>query len=172
MPVLYEVYDSDEVLLVTKRRFNRIMLTLGVAGILAIAMVFYLTARPKPMLIWSAVLVLTSGAILHVLVSRLQALRRVVWCVKVSDRLVSGYNYARRRTRIDWTDVDYVDLERRSLRLVSESGTSIEVLYRFQEFVDLGHRLVEYAEFYELPVLIDGRPIDEVDLDGVYPYAK
>jgi hypothetical protein len=166
----YEVYESDAVLREVRQRVTR-LLVFGTPGALLASLLaaIFLTQTPPAWIPASAVMGLAVGGGIAFL--RLwHGTRQAVWCVKLSDRAVEGYNYARVRTRIDWTKVSRVSLTERSILVESHPGPSIEILDLFPDFSALGHRVVEYAEFFGIPVCVDGKPWEEMDLNSVYPF--
>ena len=102
--------------------------------------------------------------------SRLRRLRRVVWCVKLSDRLIVGYDYTRQKTALDWTKVERVELAGRGLTVFGPPPCSFEIPHLFPDFAELSHRVLFYAEFYDVPVFIDGQPLQELDVYALYPF--
>ncbi len=172
MPHWYEVYDSDEVLLVTRRQFIWLcMFSVVLAFVFALGMLF-VVGRPTPMYGLASVLIMIGGVGTVYLIRQFNQLRQVVWCVKLSDRRIEGYNYVRQRMRMDWTCIRRIELTRKSVQVIGNLGRTLDVVHRFPDFVALSHRIVEYAEFYEIPVMIEGRPWQELDVHMVYPFIE
>lgn len=168
----YEVYDSDVVLLATRKRFAKLCITSAVATVLTLALLVYLLARPEPYVFMSLGTVSVWLGFGLWAIRRFHKLRRVVWCIKVSDRRVEGYNFARRRIYMDWTRIRRIDLTSNSIQVVGQFGQILDARHRFPDFTELSHRLVAHAEFYDVPVYIEGRPWQEVDVHDLYPYIE
>ena len=170
MPYWYEVFDNEEVQLLTRRQVGQlsgvavatIVLTLSV---LALAHAGAVSLAPAALVIVAAWL-----ATVRWIASRLRRLRRVVWCVKISDRAIVGYDYTRQKTALDWTKVERVELAGRGLRVFGPPPCSFEIPHLFPDFAELSHRVLFYAEFYDVPVFIDGQPLQELDVYALYPF--
>jgi hypothetical protein len=168
----YEVFDNEEVQ--RRARNRRYILIRGLALTLALSLLLlsYAVGHAAGRLV---ALVLTAGLWAGTAVWWIRTdshLRRIVWCVKLSDRKVIGINYARYRTEIDWIKVRSIHLMPSGLRIESSSKADIEIPHLFPDFAALSHRIVEYAEFYGIPVYVDGRPWEQIDVHGLYPYVQ
>lgn len=170
MSAWYEVYDNVDVQLMTRKRaaamtgmvtlaimFSIAVLAVGLEGSVPLAAALGLIA-----LGWSG---FTSWC-LH----RSRRLRRLVWCVKLSDREIVGYDYARRKSSLDWLDVEYIDIREAALEIVGRSDVHLEISHLFPEFTELSHRIVRYGDFYSIPVFINGRPWQQLDVCDVFPF--
>lgn len=170
MPSWYEVFDNVEVQYKTRKKVAVLsaLATGAVAVSFAVLALGYLGSLTMP-LVGGALLVLwLSGT--WWMAHRLQKLRQVVWCVKLSDREVVGYDYARRKVRIDWTNVDRIALMANGLLIADLNGCSIQVPYLFPDFPALSHRVIHYADFYSLPVYVDGQPWQQLNVYDLYPF--
>jgi hypothetical protein len=168
----FEVYDSDEVLLVTRKKLAKLYAVVMPVSLLMLMAVLFVIARPLPIFLLGGVILAAIVTLNLWMVRQIHQLRQVVWCVKLSDRRVAGYNYARQHTELDWTWVRRVELTSQSILLIGKLGQTLEVPHRFADFSSLSHRIVEYAEFYGVPVYVDGRPWDELDVHSVYPFIE
>lgn len=171
----YEVFDNEQVQLDTRRRVGRLVVVLAVGAVvgtvsvpvLAAALGSTLTALGLGGAVVLAVVVWVSRAFLR--------LRSVVWCVKLSVHRVVGYDYARRKSTIPWTRVERVALDRAGL-VIAEAphegipGRVLRIPHLFPDFATLSHRVVEYAEAHGLPVCVDGRPWQLLDVAALYPF--
>jgi hypothetical protein len=166
----YQVFDDERVNLVTRsaaRRHAGAATALGlVSGIALFASVV------GPLSIYPVVLTLVglwgwAGAALFRFWTDL---RRQVWCLKISDREVVGYDYRRKRIRIDWVDALGVDVNNRGLSIAATKDRRLEVPVRFPSYTDLCHTVLEHAEFYGVPVLVDGAPLAAVAAKDVFPF--
>ncbi len=171
----YEVFDNEEVQLDTRKHVGRL------AGALVVGFGAILGLTPL-LLLWvpSLVLVTTlvSGSLAVMVVGASYAflrLRSVVWCVKLSVHRVVGYDYARRKTVLSWAEIERVELDKTSLSIVAapKDGRPSRVLrvpHVFPDFAHLSHRTVEYAEAHGLPVCVEGRPWQLLDVGRLYPF--
>ncbi len=170
MPSWYEVFDNSEVQYVTRRRVALVSGTTTALLALAFAAALYAYAHGAP----DAVVATVLGSLWTVVVAggvvRLRRLRRVVWCVKLSDREVVGYDYARRKLRIDWIDAERVELTEHGLAVVGPPPCTLEIPHLFPDFATLSHRIVHYAELYEVPVFVGDRPWQQLDVYDLYPF--
>ena len=166
----YQVFDDERVNLVTRSAARR-----HAAGAVALGLVSgvaLFASFVSPVSTYAVVTAVTglwgwAGAALFRTWTRL---RRQVWCLKISDREVVGYDYRRHRIRIDWIDAVGVDVNKRGLAIVAADDRRLEVPVRFPSYTDLCHVVLEHAEFYEVPVLIDGAPLASVAARDVFPF--
>ena len=171
----YEVFDNEQVQFDTRQRVARLVVVLAASLALVVGFVpvlaFYL---PSTLL----ALGLGGGVLLGVAVWASQVflrLRSVVWCVKLSVHRIVGYDYARRKSTIPWTRVERVDLDAQGL-VLSEAphegipGRVLRIPHLFPDYAALSHRVVEYAEAHGLPVCVNGRPWQFLDLPTIYPF--
>jgi hypothetical protein len=171
----YEVFDNEQVQLDTRKRVARLAgaLVVLVGAVVGLAPVLlHLSASPL------LVLGLVGGALLGLAVWASRAflrLRSVVWCIKLSVHRVVGYDYARRKAVLPWTDVERVELDAQGLLIAGAPGEGrpgrlLRVPFLFPDFARLSHRVVEYAEAHGLPVCVDGRPWQFLDVSVLYPF--
>lgn len=170
----YEVYDNEQVQQRTRKQVGRIVLGV-IIGLSAMAVIL-------PLMLFqfgipAAVIILVGLAVLVLVAAasrELLQLRRVTWCVKVSVHRIVGYDYARRKAVIPWPDVERVDVEPDGLLIVGRPTTSrppvLQIPTLFPEFPHLSHRIVEYAEAHGIPICVDGRPWQLLDLSTLYPF--
>ena len=173
----YEVFDNEQVQFDTRQRVTRLLVVLVAAFALGIGSVpvlaFYL---PSPLLAVG----LGFGVLFGTAIWASQAflrLRSVVWCVKLSVHRVVGYDYARRKSTIPWTRVERIDLTPDGLAIAEAPhegipGRVLRVPHLFPDFADLSHRVVEYAEAHGLPVCLNGRPWQFLEVPTLYPFMS
>ena len=166
----YEVYDNVDVHLMTRKRAAAMtaIVTLVIMFSIASLAVGLEGSVPLPiagLLIVAAWIVFGWWCAL-----RYRSLRRQVWCVKLSDIEIVGYDYARRRSDVEWCRVARVEIGDAALFVVGRSGLTLEIAHLFQDFAELSHRIMHYAERYGIPVYIDGRPWQQLDVYDVYPF--
>jgi hypothetical protein len=119
----------------------------------------------------AGVLIVASGLLAaRLLARRFGRLRRIVWCVKISDRRIEGYGYNRRKIAFDWLQVHRVELTEAGLTVVGPDSQCIDVPHLFPDFAELSHRIVGHAEFYGVPIFIDGRPWQSLDVYALFPF--
>ncbi|MCS7081611.1 MAG: hypothetical protein RML47_08315 [Bacteroidota bacterium] len=111
---------------------------------------------------WLAVLALVSALLVR--------MQRVVWCVQISPEAVVGYDYARRKTRIEWLYAERVDFDRGGIRIRNSRGRDIEIPADFDRFPEIGELVFQYAEAYEVPLYIEGRSWRDLDIAEIYDY--
>lgn len=172
MSTWYEVFEDSEVQYVTRRKVALVtgFMSLLLALTFAAAVYTHLLDVP-PLLVIGGLLTLWCGVVAACLL-RLRRLRRVVWCVKLSEREIVGYDHARQKTSIDWTQAVQVSLGDDGLLVEGEGGRSLEVPFLFPDFAALSHRIVHYAELYDVPILIGGRPWQQIDVYDLYPFLQ
>jgi hypothetical protein len=171
----YEVFDNEHVQLDTRKRVARLA---GAVVVLVGAAVglfpVLLHLLPSALLAVAAV----GGALFGVFAWASRAflrLRSVVWCVKLSVHRVVGYDYARRKAVLPWTEIERVELDAAGLVIAGapregRPGRVLRVPFLFPDFARLSHRVVEYAEAHGLPVCVDGRPWQLLDVSTLYPF--
>ena len=170
MPYWYEVFDNEEVQLLTRRQVGQL------SGIVILTIVFTLSglalghAGAVPLPLVGLVVFLAWLVSVRWIATRLRKLRRVMWCVKLSDRCIVGYDYTRQKTALDWTEVRRVELAGRGLNVSGPPPCSFEIPHLFPDFAELSHRVLYYAEFYDVPVFIDGKPLNDLDVYALYPF--
>lgn len=166
----YQVFDDDQVNLVTRSAARRHAAGAIVLGLVSGAALFASFIGPLstfPVVVAVVGLWGWAGAALFRIWSEL---RRQVWCLKISDREVVGYDYRRKRIRIDWIDALGVDVNSRGLAIVAGKDRRLEVPVRFPAYTELCHTVLGHAEFYDVPVLIDGAPLASVAASDVFPF--
>lgn len=171
----YEVYDAEVVQKRARRQVSHVVTGVAVSVSMGLALVpvAYLYA-PSPAL---GLLVLCTAVVLSIAWAtyRVLAMRSLMWCVKISVHRLVGYDYARRRTELAWTDVERVEVDREGLRVVGvpqrgRPGTVLFISSDFPDYVHLSHRVVEYAEAHRLPICLHGRPWQLLELGVLYPF--
>jgi hypothetical protein len=172
----YEVYDNEQVQLKTRRQVSRLLGVLLVAVGVSIAILPIVAVHTQSMAAAAgAAGVLVMGAGLWVGVRTLR-LRCVVWCIKLSFARIVGYDYARRKSVLDWSEVERIELGIDGIAISARPGKSgprmLKVPHLFPDFAKLSHRLVEYAEAHHVPVCIDGRPWQLLDVAALYPFIS
>lgn len=171
----YEVFDNEQVQFETRKRVARL------GGVLVVLTVATLALAPVLAHMLDSALIaagLAGGLLLGLVVwaSRMFVrLRSVMWCVKLSVHRVVGYDYARRKVVLPWTEVERVELDEDGLLIAGapsegRPGRMLRIPFLFPDFAQLSHRVVEYAEAHGLPVCVDGRPWQFLDLPTVYPF--
>jgi hypothetical protein len=171
----YEVFDNEQVQLDTRKRVARLAgaVVVLVGAVVGLAPVL-LHLLPSPLL----AVALSAAALLGVFAWASRAflrLRSVVWCIKLSVHRVVGYDYARRKTVLPWTEIERVELDAGGLVIAGapregRPGRVLRIPFLFPDFARLSHRAVEYAEAHGLPVCIEGRPWQLLDVSALYPF--
>lgn len=177
MPNWYEVFDDEQVQLQTQRHVRRVLIGVAAAlGLLALVGPLVVSSVADSGLALSLIALLAL-VVLGVASYRLIRLQRVMWCVKLSVHRIVGFDYARRKTVLPWCEVERVDVDRDGLLLVGlpshrGAGPVLRIPSQYPEFHALSHRTVEYAEAHGVPVCVDGRPWQFLDVATVYPFLE
>lgn len=170
MSYWYEVFDNEQVQFATRKQAATITAVLAaMAGVSVAGIAFMSTATVHPVI---TVVSLIIGWMLTIkwAYRRLQRVRRVMWCVKISDRRIVGYDYSRRQTVLDWMQVKTVELTDTGLVVKGLDNQSLEITHLFPEFAELSHRVAFYADIYDIPVFVDGLPWQNIDVYDVFPF--
>lgn len=166
----YEVFDNDRVQLLTRKQATRLIRMLVAAfAVTTAGIIVGFNYKPYFLLIIVCVL-LTWFFAFWWITWRLRMLRRVVWCVKISDRRVEAYDYTRKKITLDWTKVQRVEITKDCLMLLGPSFCSFQIPHLFTDFPALSHRIIYCAELYEVPIFIDGLPWQSIDVYELYPF--
>jgi len=171
----YEVYDHEGVQLLTRQRVSRIVAASSFALLAAVAAVPVVVLHTSLPALGLAGVTAAFLGVLAFASRRLLRLRRVVWCVKLSVHRIVGYDYARRKLMLPWTAVERVEVDGEGLLVVGppappEAAVVLRIPHLFPDYSRLSHRVVEYAEAHGVPVCVEGRPWQLVDLPTLYPF--
>ena len=168
----YDVFDAEEVQYETRRKVTRLLGVVLAAVVLTVLAALLAHGR-------YASLPVVGGSVFAVWLTtiwwvsrRLRQLRRVVWCIKLSKRRLVGYDYARRTIKMDWAQVQRVEVSDDDLRIVASRHCSIDVPSVFPRFAALSHQVVFHAEAHGVPVHLDGQPFDDLDVRVLFPFLE
>ena len=170
MPNWYEVFDNEEVQGYARRQAARLT-ALAVGSVLLTLVLAALGLEgivPAPLV--GVLLALSWLIAVRVIATRMRRLRRLVWCIKLSEARVVGYDYTRRKAVLEWDEVRRAELAADGLLLVGPAGCVFHVSHRFPDFAVLSHRVVYYAEQNGVPIFIDGQPWQEIDVYRLFPF--
>lgn len=170
MAGFFEVYDNERVQLITRRQAAVTFLVFAAA--VGETILLAILARESLLPVWLVIaLTVAVWAVAAMRMGRhFRRTNHVVWCVKLSDAQIAGYDHARRQTCLDWSDVRQIEVGRRALRVKGCGDEQLEIPHLFDDFATLSHRIVEQAERNQIPIMIEGRPLDEIDLYALYPF--
>lgn len=168
MPSGYEVFDADEVLFEARRRATWARRILGLA-LLPTAALLYFWFQPSGSLVIGGLMLALWLGVGGWAAWRLQQLHRVAWCLKLSAQGLEAYDYTRHRLRLPWARLQRVEVTDAGIRLVGSGGQRIRVPDRFPDFPALSHRLTRRAEAHGVPLWIDGRPYQDLDVYALFP---
>lgn len=166
----YDVYDNVEIQLVTRRKAAALtaITVVALAGALLLAVVGFTGRLPFfPVLLVS---MSAGGGFLWWFTRRLGRLRRIVWCVKLSREEIVGYDYARRRRALAWRKVERVEIGDSGLAIVGPQTLQLEIAHIFREFPQVSHRITRYADRYGIPIFINGKPWQHINVYELYPF--
>ena len=172
MPYWYEVFDNEQVQLVTRKQAAMLTSVATAAVILTVASLALGANGTLPMPLVGGLLLAVWAAAVRWIAARLRRLRSIVWCVKISDRCVVGYDYMRKKTTIDWMKVERLDLTSSGIVLRGPAPCLLEIPHLFPDFAELSHRLVHYAECYGVPVYLDGKPWQHLNVYALFPFLE
>lgn len=165
MPRHRDVFDADEVQLQTRRQAAQV----SVAAMAAVVLTgLWIILGHRQVVAWplaSGGLCATWALAVIWAARRLRRLRRVVWCVKLTEQGVTGYDYARRPISLAWNEVRRVDLTDGALRIVRSRHCVLHVSHQFDGFEALARRAIAEAEQAGAAIWLDGQPLRDVPLD-------
>lgn len=172
----YEVFDDEHVQFRVRRRAARqVASMLAALAALACGGVILSEAWGSGWGAFGFAALLGLVAVIATAAS-LARLRGIVWCIKLSSHHVVGYDYARRRIALEWDDVELVDVTDQALLIVGRpTGPHIPTLLvpsRFASYVALSHRIIRYAEAHAVPVCVEGRPWQLLDVEALFPFLQ
>ncbi len=168
----YNVYDNVEVQRVTRKQAAAATAIVTVFGAAGLAAVVLGIDGPLPLWVGLGAAVAAWAALTVWMLRRYQRLRRIVWCIKFSDAEVVGYDYARRRITIPWVKVERLEIGGDSLTIVGPQPASLEITHLFAEFAQVSHCIMRYAERHGVPVFVDGRPWQQLDVYDLFPFLS
>lgn len=172
MPHWFEVFDNEKVQLMSRNRAAALIAT----GMTLLAGTFLLMAMHHEGILSTAVagLLITTSWLgtLWWIARRLRRLRRLVWCVKLSEDRIVGYDYTRKKTVLHWIRVSRLELAREGLVVVGPDDCSLEIPHLFPEYATLSHRIVRYADNYGIPIFVNGRPWEDLDVYALFPFLE
>ena len=166
----YEVFDNEEVQLHARKQATHLTAYAAAAALVTLIGVALGVEGVLPMTAVGGLLILTWLGTVHWMTRRMRRLRRVVWCLKLSEDRLVGYDYTRRKAIMDWHRVQRVDLTRNGLLIVGPELFAFEIPHLFPDFAELSHRVVYYAELNGVPVSIDGQPWQDLDVFQLFPF--
>lgn len=165
----YEVFDNDEVQWRTRRHAALLSSMASVAALLTVGVALAAWADLIALPLASGALALVWASAGIGLAVGFRRLRRMAWCVKVSEAGVVCYDYARRPIQLGWDRIERVDLLRAGLLIVGPAPCLVVVPHLFPDFAALSHSLVDQAEAHGVPVYVDGQPWQSLDVYAFFP---
>ena len=172
MERLYEVYDNEQVQLVTRRQafVTSVSLAAAVAATVSLAVLLQEAVLRLPAVLTLAALVWSLA--IHRVIRHRRSTNHVAWCIKISGYDVTGYDYARRKTTIPWEAVRRIELGPHGLTLHGEEAERIEIPHLFTDFPALSHRLFDRAQTHGVPVTIEGEAWEQLDVYELFPFLS
>lgn len=170
MSCWYEVFDNEHVQLNTRRKVSVLGAVLLGAIALTISAAAVTFAGPLPIV--AGVMFMACGWLLTVTWcgTRFRKLRRLAWCLRVSDVGVVAYDYARKKTVISWDQVTRIEWTGQSLLVSGPPPCSIEIPHLFSDFSTLSHVVLDEAERHGLTIHVEGAPLESLPLAQLYPF--
>ena len=166
----YEVFDNEKVQQHARKQAAHLTAFAAAAVLVTLFGVALGAEGLLPMPAVGGLLMLTWLGTVHWMARRMRKLRRVVWCIKLSEERIVGYDYTRRKAVMDWSRVQRVELTDDGLLLVGPELFVFEIPHLFPDFAELSHRVVHYAEMNGVPVFIDGQPWPDLDVYQLFPF--
>lgn len=169
MPRAYDVYDDEEVQRLARSQVSQLTgATSAAVALTLLGITVGVTGRLSLPLLGVGLVILWVGLAAWT-AWRLRSLRRRVWCVRLTDDGIEGYDYARRKLTLEWNAVRRIDVTDHGLVVVGMGPALFEVPSIFNDFADLSHRVVRYAERSGIPLYIDGQPWQQLDVYHLFP---
>ena len=166
----YEVFDNEAVQLYARKQAAHLTAVTAGAILISLFGVALGSEDYVPLPAIGVLLILTWFVTVHWLAYRMRKLRRLVWCIKLSEDRIVGYDYTRRKAIMNWDRVERIDLTRDGLLILGPELFAFEIPHLFPDFAALSHRVVHYAEINAVPVSIDGQPWQELDVFQLFPF--
>lgn len=172
MSCWFEVFDNEEVQLTTRRKVTVLGVIVASASLLtllcAAASFSGHMSRVGAFFLIGGVWLATAFWCGY----RLRMLRRVAWCLKISEEALVAYDYARKKTVIPWSRVSKVEWTAHSLLISGPPPCSIEIPDVFADFAALSHTIYERADRAHVAVYIEGTPVTALRLHRLYPFLR
>lgn len=168
----YDVYDNVEVQLLTRRLAAGSTAIVTIGLMLICAVVAFAIDGQLPASAAAGTVLMTCVVLGYWIYARIQRLRRIVWCIKFSRKHVVGYDYARRRILIPWKEVQRIELGDDSLTIVGKHPLALTVTHHFADYPQVSHRVVHYADRFEIPLFVNGTPWQQLDIYDVFPFLS
>lgn len=170
MPKYYEIYDNEEVQLSTRRQVGRLAGYVVLAASATVALVATLVHGILSLLVVAPLLAAIWGMTSWITFRRFRTLRCIVWCVKLSDNCVLGYNYARCPTVLGWNDIDFVNFTQKGVFIHGSGDQLVHITDVFPEYADLAHRILALAEDHGAPIFVDDEPLEKINVYRLFPF--
>lgn len=166
----YEIFDNEQVHFETRKQAGRLSALVVAAVVTTLALIALAFTGYVPTA-FSLLLVGTAWIALAAWIGyRMRLLRRVVWCLKISDQRIVGYDYLRKPTVFDWTIIERIELGPRSLHVHAGPDRALDIPQVFGDFHMLSHCLMHWADFYGTPLYINGRRWQDTSVYDLYPF--
>jgi len=170
MSAWYEVFDNVNIQLETRKQAAKLFGLVTAAVCLTIVGIILVLEMGFPFTLLGILLPPLWIVVIWFMAHRLQALRHVVWCIKLSDREVVGYDYARRKIRLDWIYVERIEITKMGMQIIGPVPSSFVIPHLFPDFAELSHRVLHYADLYDIPIYVNGEPWQQLDVFDLYPF--
>lgn len=170
MSCWYEVFDNEHVQLNTRRKVSVLGAVMLGALVLTISAAAATFAGPLPIV--AGMFFIVGGWLLTVAWCgiRFRRLRRLAWCLRISDDGIVAYDYSRKKTVIPWDEVSQIEWAGESLLISGPPPCSIEIPHLFSEFSTLSHVILDEAEHHSVSILVEGRTLESVSAEQLYPF--
>lgn len=166
------IFDSELVQSTVRERIAQYY-SYGIIAIGASLGLLYIASLPGV----NTVVVLSVTSLLwllggRVVASNISELRNIVWCVKISERGVVGYDYARTRRAVDWEDIDRINLTEDGIQVLSVHAQPLQVPHMFADYHDISHMLMDESEYRGIPLFVNGYPWHQATVYQLIPELK
>ncbi|NBB73848.1 MAG: hypothetical protein GVY35_09230 [Bacteroidetes bacterium] len=165
----YALFDASHIQRSIRHRMFRLDVLLCGIGFLTLAALFVGRAGA---LSPPGVAGFLTGSLLLIgaLIWRRRHLARTIWCVKVSPEGVVGYDCARRKMRIRWTDVEQIDVTDEALLVIESPYRFVTISVSFFDYPTLSHCVLAYAEPHDIPLALEGHLVNDLNVYALYPF--
>ncbi len=163
------IFDSEAVQARVREQISQIYSYAAVSCGLVLGLLYILTLPEVNTLLVAAITATASWGAYRYLFARINRLRNVVWCVKLTEHDVVGYDHSRTRLSIPWEDIDRINLTDGGIQIQTLASRSIEVPHLFDDYHEISHLLMEEAEYRGIPLFINGYPWQQATVYQLFP---
>lgn len=165
-------FDSQNVQYKTRRRIAYHTGIFGTLILLSAAVLLLITTNVRHPFSWLAGIGTVCLLPIAYLGYRIYRLSQIVWYVKISPDHVEGYDYARRKIRVQWPQIKHLEITNSELTITTKNGRFLTLPPDFADFAAVGHLLFDYSQDRDIPVYIDGVPWHSLSAYTLFPFLE